>query len=186
MPATLKALLDAMAPQMQDITHYERLGVSRSADADDLRQAFRRLSKAVHPDTTCLPAQDAARQFRLLREAYEHLADPRRRRLYDAALRERETPKDTVMPSLPVPEAIGQRRPLSGGEWLSLLLLLGALLLCLLLGVGVAWSRGLELQVQPSWLVEEQTRSNGVQPGSTDGIAPFSGQTTQPAFSEGA
>ena len=46
MPATLKALLDAMAPQMQDITHYERLGVSRSADADDLRQAFRRLSKA--------------------------------------------------------------------------------------------------------------------------------------------
>ena len=58
-----KVLLNAMAPQAQNITYYERLGVSRSADADSLRQAFRRLSKAVHPDTTRLPAQDAARQL---------------------------------------------------------------------------------------------------------------------------
>ena len=171
-----------MAPEAQNITSYERLGVSRSADADSLRQAFRRLSKAVHPDTTRLPAQDAALQFRLLREAYEQLADPRRRRLYDAALRERDAIQQTVFPSLPVPQAIGQRRPLSGGEWLSLLLLLGSLLLCLLLGVGVAWSRGLELQVQPSWLVEEQTQLTDEQPGDSDGIAPISGHAAQSTF----
>lgn len=177
-----KVLLNAMAPQAQNITYYERLGVSRSADADSLRQAFRRLSKAVHPDTTRLPAQDAARQFRLLREAYEQLADPRRRRVYDAALRERDATQQTVIPSLPVPHAIGQRRPLSGGEWLSLLLLLGSLLLCLLLGVGVAWSRGLELQVQPSWLVEEQTQLIDAQPGDSDGITSLSGHAAQSAF----
>ena len=179
-----KVLLNAMAPQAQNITYYERLGVSRSADADSLRQAFRRLSKAVHPDTTRLPAQDAARQFRLLREAYEQLADPRRRRLYDAALRESEATQQIAIPSLPVPAAIGQRRPLSGGEWLSLLLL-GSLLLCLLLGVGVAWSRGLELQVQPSWLVEEQTQLNDAQPGDSDGITSLSGHTAQSAFPAG-
>ena len=185
MALTPQVLLTAMAPQAQNITYYERLGVTRSADPDSLRQAFRRLSKAVHPDTTRLPAKEAARQFRLLREAYEQLADPRRRRLYDAALQERDAMQQTVIPSLPVPHAIGQRRPLSGGEWLSLLLLLGSLLLCLLLGVGVAWSRGLELQVQPSWLVEEQTHLTDAQPGESDGITSLSEHASQSAFPAG-
>ena len=74
-------------------------------------------------------------------------------------------------PSFPVPDSIGQRRPLSGGG-LSLLLLLGALAFCLLLGVGVARSRGLELQVQPSWLLEEQTQNSAEQSGGSDGITP--------------
>lgn len=176
-----------MPSSVQDLSHYERLGVPRGADADTLRQAFRRLSKAVHPDTTRLPAQDAARQFRLLREAYEQLADPRLRRLYDAALEERKaTPLVTIQPPLPVPSAIGQRRPLSGGEWTSLLLLAGALLLCLLLGVGLAWNRGLELQVQPSWLVEEQTRTNDVDPGGFHGTASSTRDPAEPALAAGA
>ena len=171
-----------MAPPVQGITHYERLGVSRGADIDTVRQAFRRLSKAVHPDTTRLPAEDAARQFQLLREAYEQLMDPGLRRLYDAALRERDHPPALKTPTFPVPDSIGQRRPLSGGEWLSLLLLLGSLALCLLLGVGVAWSRGLELQVQPSWLLEEQTQKIAEQSGGSDGITPFARDAAQPAL----
>ena len=182
MPPRLKVLQLAMAPPAQDITHYERLGVSRAANADTVRQAFRRLSKAVHPDTTRLPAKDAARQFQLLRDAYEQLTDPRLRRLYDAALRERENPPALKTPTFPVPDTIGQRRPLSGGEWLSLLLLLGALVLCLLLGVGVAWSRGLELQVQPSWLLEEQTQMIGEQSGRSDGITSFASNAAQSAL----
>ena len=162
-----------MAPPVQDITHYDRLGVSRGADVDTVRQAFRRLSKAVHPDTTRLPAEDAARQFQLLRDAYEQLTDPGLRRLYDAALRERDHPPALKTPSFPVPDSIGQRRPLSGGEWLSLLLLLG---------VGVAWSRGLELQVQPSWLLEEQTQNSAEQSGGSDGITPFARDAAQPAL----
>ena len=68
---------------------------------------------------------------------------------------------------------------------LSLLLLLGSLLLCLLLGVGVAWSRGLDLQVQPSWLVEEQTQLSEPQPGDSDGIAPIRGHAAQSALPAG-
>lgn len=176
-----------MPSSVQDLSHYERLGVPKGADTEMLRQAFRRLSKAVHPDTTRLPAQDAARQFRLLREAYEQLADPRLRRLYDAALEERKaSPGPAMEPALPVPHAIGQRRPLSGGEWTSLLLLAGALLLCLLLGVGVAWNRGLALQVQPSWLVEEQTRISDVDRGGFDGTASSARNAAEPALVAGS
>jgi hypothetical protein len=43
------------------------------------------------------------------------------------------------------------RRALSGGEWFALLLLAIALVLCLVLGIGVAWARGAELVRWPSW-----------------------------------
>jgi len=161
-----------MPSSVHELSHYERLGVTKDADAELLRQAFRRLSKSVHPDTTRLPKEVAARQFRLLREAYKQLADPRLRRLYDAALEERTANSvSPAPPPLPSPHAIGQRRPLSGGEWTSLLLLAGALLLCLFLGVGLAWNRGLALQVQPSWLTAEQTWTIDVDPGGFDGTA---------------
>ena len=133
-----------MAPPVQDITHYERLGVSCGADVDTVRQAFRRLSKAVHPDTTRLPARGRCPSVPVLRDAYEQLTDPGMRRLYDAALRERDHPPALKTPRFRSPTAsvsVG----LSGGEWLSLLLLLGALALCLLLPVWgwpgvVGWS----------------------------------------------
>ena len=58
--------------------------MSAQADQASLRQAFRRQSKTLHPDTTALPAEQAALHFQLrLKESYELLADPVRRRLYD-------------------------------------------------------------------------------------------------------
>ena len=39
----------------RELSHYERLGVSAQASPASLRQAFRRRSKALHPDTTTLP-----------------------------------------------------------------------------------------------------------------------------------
>ena len=147
------------------LSHYERLGVAPDADALTLRQAFRRQSKALHPDTTTLPAVEAALQFRQLRESYALLQDPQQRALYDATLSARALHRSTVVrldTSAPQPHSdgwgrVGERRPLSGGEWWALLLLLMALAFCLLLGLGGAWARGLELQVQPSWMVAEQT-----------------------------
>ena len=145
--------------------HYERLGVEPGVDAESLRKAFRCRSKALHPDTTTLPAAEAARQFQLLRQAYDQLLDPQRRAAYDVSLQQQRQPA----PPAAVAEAgkasplsdgwghVGERRPLSGGEWWALLLLLFALGFCLLLGIGGAWARGLELQVQPSWMVAEQT-----------------------------
>ena len=173
-------------------THYERLGVQRGVDAETLRRAFRRLSKSVHPDTTTLPAAESARQFQLLREAYDHLADPSLRRLYDAQLIQQDQlwqEQQLPLPSPPAgssPTAIGERRPLSGGEWLSLLMLLGALLLCLSLGVGVAWSRGMELQIQPSWLVAEQTQEEPLIGDVLDGVNASSRNSFESAFSPGS
>ncbi len=176
---------------MSASTHYERLGVGRGVDAETLRRAFRRLSKSVHPDTTTLPASEAARQFQLLREAYDQLADPSLRRLYDAQLTQQDQLWHQQHAALPSPAvssatAIGERRPLSGGEWLSLLMLLGALLLCLSLGVGVAWSRGMELQVQPTWLVAEQTQEKPLIRDVVDGVDASSRNSFKSAFAPGS
>ena len=81
--------------------------------------------------------------------------------------------------------AIGERRPLSGGEWLALLMLVGALFLCLSLGVGVAWSRGMALQVQPSWLVAEQTTEETLTRGALDGVDASSRNSFESAFTPG-
>ena len=62
------------------------MGVSSSVDGITLRRAFRRLSKALHPDTTSLPIDEAARKFQQVCEAYELLSDPIRRKAYDDSL----------------------------------------------------------------------------------------------------
>ena len=62
-------------------THYEVLGVARSASEDEVRHAYRILVKAAHPDA----AGDAAR-FRRITEAYDVLTDPARRAAYDRSL----------------------------------------------------------------------------------------------------
>ncbi len=137
-----------------ELSHYDRLGVSPQVTPDHLRQAFRRRSKALHPDTTNLPANQAAQDFQRLKEAYELLADPARRRAYDEQLL--QLAQRSAPPS-PAPvqdqwQGIGERRPLSGGEWFALLLLGLALLLSLVIGLGVAGVQGRAWQVSPEWL----------------------------------
>jgi len=169
--------------------HYERLGVEPGVDAETLRKAFRRRSKALHPDTTTLPAAEAARQFQLLRQAYDQLLDPQRRAAYDASLQQQRQPAPAVVgpgveKASPLSDGwgrVGERRPLSGGEWWALLLLLLALGFCLLLGIGGAWARGLELQVQPSWLVAEQTSGQPLT-ASSDVSSAARSDPAQPPF----
>ncbi|WP_254933926.1 J domain-containing protein [Cyanobium sp. WAJ14-Wanaka] len=124
--------------------YYALLEVSPQASADQLHQAFRALSKRYHPDTTALPADRAARAFQNLQEAYGVLGDPGARQLYDSQL---QTQMGVQLPppngSGPAPVVFAdQRRPLSGGEWLALLLLGLTLLFSLALGIGLAWLRG--------------------------------------------
>ncbi len=136
--------------------------MSQCADASALHSAFRRLSKALHPDTTDLPADEAAKKFQQLCEAYELLADPLRRETYDAMLAERvsilEAPvnsflEETINQSSRRLNGVEVRRPLSGGELFSLLLLGISLLISLLLGVGFGLIQGRDLQFRPSWLI---------------------------------
>jgi curved DNA-binding protein CbpA len=131
-------------------TLYQLLDVSATASADDLRQAFRLLSKRYHPDTTSMPPPQAAAAFQRLQQAYGVLSDPEARRRYDSQLQLELAPPPALVVQRPLPV----RRALSGGEWLALLLLGLAVLFSLVLGVGMAWMRGVELVQWPSWWVE--------------------------------
>jgi curved DNA-binding protein CbpA len=141
-------------------SHYTLLQVPEQASADELRQAFRRLSKRFHPDTTSLPASEAEQAFQRLRQAYAVLSDPDTRRRYDVELRlarvaasaAAATPASRPVQASPAPSVTSVRRALSGGEWLALLLLALALVFSLVLGVGLALARGAAFSTWPSWL----------------------------------
>jgi len=62
---------------------YEVLGVGRAADETEIKKAFRRLARELHPDTNSEDPQ-AEDKFKEAAEAYEILSDPDRRRQYDA------------------------------------------------------------------------------------------------------
>jgi len=135
-------------------SHYERLGLPNTASAEDLRQAFRLLSKRYHPDTTSLPLDEAEAAFQALQHAYGVLSDPEQRQRYDALMLVDQSALSPRPPQRVVLREPELRRPLSGGEWLALLLLALAAVFALVLGVGLAWLRGVDLIQWPSWWLE--------------------------------
>ncbi|MEM7794776.1 MAG: J domain-containing protein [Cyanobacteria bacterium P01_C01_bin.118] len=63
--------------------HYQLLGIKPTASAQDIRRAYRELSKLYHPDTTELSSEAATRKFQALNEAYGVLSNPEQRLTYD-------------------------------------------------------------------------------------------------------
>ncbi len=61
--------------------YYDILGVKRDASADDIRAAYRKLARELHPDVN--KADDAAQKFGELQQAYDVLSDESKRKNYD-------------------------------------------------------------------------------------------------------
>jgi molecular chaperone DnaJ len=64
-----------------DHDYYELLGVARDVDEQEIKRAFRKLARKLHPDVSEEP--DAEVRFREISEAYEVLANAETRQLYD-------------------------------------------------------------------------------------------------------
>src|SRR3979490_2625977 len=62
--------------------YYEILGVKKSASAEDIRKAFRKLARKYHPDVNT-GDKAAEEKFKALSEANEVLSDPKKRKMYD-------------------------------------------------------------------------------------------------------
>jgi len=62
--------------------YYESLGVTRTASADEIKKAFRKLAREFHPDVA-KDKKKAEERFKEINEAYEVLSDPAKRKKYD-------------------------------------------------------------------------------------------------------
>jgi hypothetical protein len=65
--------------------YYKVLNVSRAATAAELKSAYRRLARELHPDVNG-GSKDAAKRFSVVAKAYEILSDPKKRSRYDQKL----------------------------------------------------------------------------------------------------
>ena len=70
-----------MAEQKRD--YYEVLEVPKTATADELKKAYRKMAKKYHPDANPNNKAEAEAKFKEVNEAYEVLSDPQKRQMYD-------------------------------------------------------------------------------------------------------
>ncbi len=66
---------------MNNQEYYDRLGISRDASQDEIKKAYRRMSKKYHPDINKEPG--AEEKYKEIQEAYDTLGDEQKRAAYD-------------------------------------------------------------------------------------------------------
>lgn len=151
--------------------YYTILELAPTASVQEIRLAYRKLSRLYHPDTTDLPASTAVDKFQQLNEAYETLNDPRLRLAYNQKLgfyRRVLPPPPPLTPSPPrgaTARVAHSRsayldpsdRPLSPGEVFALFILGLTFVGCLVLAIAIGLTRG-EQALQPlSQTIPEQS-----------------------------
>ena len=141
--------------------YYKILGVDEKASSHELRKAFCKLTKELHPDTTSLNIEDAKIRLQTVLEAYENLNNPNLRTLYDNKLKNVLVNKqqknidyiNSYASDSKIANSIGNRRPFSNGEMFSLFLLVIVILLSLMFALLFANFAGKEFNSLPMWLI---------------------------------
>ncbi len=153
--------------QLAQSNYYERLGLRPNASVQDIRRAYRDLSKLYHPDTTELESAIAIPNFQALNEAYATLSSPEKRLTYDyktgfsrmsvmQSFAQGETsPKDKSTAGSPAQPYSSNAyldptdRPLSAGEFFALFILGITFIACLLLVLTLSLTKGDVTLIQP-------------------------------------
>mmetsp|Transcript_29195 Transcript_29195/g.53852 ORF Transcript_29195/g.53852 Transcript_29195/m.53852 type:complete len:705 (-) Transcript_29195:178-2292(-) len=92
---TFSAFLPPDDPDAEkEVDYYELLDVSRNANADDIKKAYRKRSLQLHPDKLrqrgmryqgeIITEEEARSRFQQMKGAYDTLSDPKKREIYDA------------------------------------------------------------------------------------------------------
>ena len=134
--------------------HYTLLQVRPTASPQEIRRAYRDLSKLYHPDTTTLAAAIATEKFKVLNEAYATLSNPQSRLTYDysigiSKLSVMQAPNYLNRPASERRKSIKDSayldptdRPLAPGEMFALFILGVTFVGCLVLVFTVGWAKG--------------------------------------------
>ncbi|MBN1389889.1 MAG: DnaJ domain-containing protein [Candidatus Thermoplasmatota archaeon] len=83
--------------------HYTILGIEDDATQDDVKKAYRKLAKNLHPDLNKDDSTGAADRFKKVKEAYEILSNPLKREKYDLELMR----SGSASNQSPVPQSVG-------------------------------------------------------------------------------
>ena len=142
--------------------YYKILGVHEKASNHELRKAFCKLTKELHPDTTSLNIEDAKIKFQVVLEAYENLNNPMLRDMYDNQLKNKlfkEKQQNNIIlnsysSDSETKNLIGNRRPFSNGEMFALFLLALVIGLSLVFAIIFANFTGKEVNSIPIWLIK--------------------------------
>ena len=82
---------------MQLKDYYQILNISRDANAEGIKKAFRKLALQYHPDRNPENVREAGEKFKVINEAYEVLGDEYKRQQYDRLVGFSSYPRRTII-----------------------------------------------------------------------------------------